>query len=479
VVELIQYAISNKLKVRVRGAAQSIPAAVFADGYNPPPGSAGENINIQLDQLRSFVIDAQNKRVTVGGGINLGFDPFDPSKASKEDNSNNLFYQLNQNGLAIANVPEETHQTISGYLSTGSSGGTMQHAIDDAVVSFRLVDGTGRVQTFSRSDNMDDAFYGLLVSMGLMGVITEVTLQCIPAFNIIGSEAITDVTATTFDFFGEGSTDKPSLQTYITNAEFSRTLWWPIDSLHRVIAWSARTMTAADYNSNTGTPTAFKPKPYAPLFPSWDMGTTIPSEFVASTGFQLIATWPDWAYVLLNLNPALPGASDNGAILAVEAMFPLMYPMLANMYFPVNTANKPAKTFWDYWLNSLPMDEVEFASNLFDLTYAEMWIPANLASKTVNALQDYYLKNGYQATSFYTVEILAAKKSNFWLSPAYGTDVIRINIMYFRRAITKPMDYFAQFWQLLKDNDIPFRPHWGKALPPPSSSTGANYVTAQ
>jgi D-arabinono-1,4-lactone oxidase len=463
VIELIEYAIQNKLQVRVRGAAQSVLGGVYADGFNPAGGAFGNNINIELDQMRGVSINKEKSQATVGGGCNLGFDPFDPSGVSAESDSNNLFFLLNQAGLAIPNVPEAIHQTVAGFISTGSAAGSMMHSFDEYILSLKIVDGTGKVNTFTKCDNADDQFYGAVVSMGLLGIITEVTLQCVPAFNITGKQTITKIEDCEFDFFGPGDV-KPSLQKYISDTEFSRLLWWPFQTLHRVISWKAKTMAPQDYNHDTGTPENFKPKPYQPLFPQI-AGTRLISETVAATGFQLIASWPDWFQDILGNSAAGDSIMEKKLIKFAELAFPYAYPLLTDLFFPVNTPVNPPQVFWDNWLGSLPMDKLEFSNNLFNLTYSEMWVPVDKTREVVNAMQKFYTDKGYSATGFYTVDIIAAKKSPFWLSPAYGTDVIRINILYFENSKVKPNDYYCQFWKLLNDNDIPFRPHWGKRLP--------------
>jgi hypothetical protein len=478
IVELIAYAAQNKLQVRVRGAAQSAKGSVFTDGFPTAKGSNdhGNNINIELDQFRAISIDEATMQVTVGGGCNLGVDPYDPSGQSEQD-SNNLFFQLNQKGLAIPNVPGAIHQTVAGFISTGSSGGSMQHSFDECILAIRIIDGTGKIQDFTKSADLDNPFYAVGVSMGLLGIITQVTLQCVPAFNIIGKESTTDVTDCEFNFFGTVTDARQTLESYVTNTEFSRTLWWPFKTLHRVISWRARTMATTDYNADTGTAQNFIPKPYKPIFPGLKIlgqETTLPTEAIASTGFQLLATWPDWLDDILGSNA---GADDIKS--KIELIFPYVYPLLTNLYFPVNTATKPAQIFWDNWLGSLPMDKAEFSNNLFDLTYCEMWVPANLISSVVNIMQGFY-DTGYSATGFYTVEILGAKKSNFWLSPAYAGDAIRINILYFNKSKVTPEEYFSQFWKLFDENPgnikIKFRPHWGKTLPDVSSAQGPAYL---
>ena len=469
IIELVEYAKRNHLQVRVQGAAQSETSSVFTDGFDQP---GSKNINIELDQLRRLELIAP-LTVVAGAGWNLGFNPFDPAGVSSEDDSNNLLRVLDKKwSLSIQNVPDAIHQTVGGFISTGSSAGTMQHSFDECILSVTIIDGTGALKVFNRSGNPQDDFFGVVVSMGLMGIITEVTLQCTPAFNIIGQEAVTAVSDCEFDFFGPDGGEKLSLKEFLTKTEFCRILWWPIKSLQRAIVWQSRIMEPHDHKERTG---RIRPQPYQPLFPKWfGLDTTFPSEFVAAKSFELIATWPNWLHDILGNDPEI-FALEKG----IRAIFPSIYPLLSDKYFPVNSPERPAQEFWSGWLDSLPMDKVEFSNNLFDLTYTEIWVAAGEATKTIRLLDEHYKRHGCSATGFYTVEVRAAPKSEFWLSPAYQQDSIRFNIMYFNKSIVKAEIYFAQFWHLLYNNQIDFRLHWGKKLPSPESETGATYLKAQ
>lgn len=473
VIDLINYALKNNLQVRVRGAAQCVTAAVYADGYNAATGAFGSNINMELDQMRTVTYDAATMQATVGGGCNLAWDPFDPSGTSKGDNTNNLLYQLNQRGWSIQNVPDAAHQTIAGYISTGSQAGSMQHSFDDCIVSIRLVDGTGTAKTFAKSANLNDPFYAVGVSMGLLGVITSVTLQCVPAFNIIGQEKVTKQTECDCDFFGSGSPAQPSLKDYLAKEEFARMLWWPFPTLQRMIAWKARTMQPADYNSQTGTPADFHPNPYQPVFPKL-FGSSLPAEAAAGTGYRVIANYPQWLYDIF-------GNSGDERFIesAINAIAPYLYPFMIDMYFPLSSAKNPVKQFWDYWNGSLPMDTIEFSNNMMSLVYTEFWIDAAAAETAVNAMENYYQSQGNSLVSYYTVEILGTKSSNFWMSPAYGRNSVRLNLMRFDVGTVTDITNYQAFWDLFKTQNIPFRLHWGKFLPPTSVAANPAYFASQ
>jgi hypothetical protein len=70
-----------------------------------------------------------------------------------------------------------------------------------------------------------------------------------------------------------------------------------------------------------------------------------------------------------------------------------------------------------------------------------------------------------QAGKIVFYQLISSSRNIYFTSPAYGDDAVRINILYFQKSNVIPADYFQQFWDLLNKNNIPFRPHWGKALP--------------
>lgn len=465
VIALIRHARANRLQVRVRGAAQSVPTGVFADEV-----PKGRNINIQLDKLRGVTFDKERMRVTVQGGTNLHVDPRDPTSSER----NGLYFQLNKRGWALPNVPAAAHQTVAGFLATGSAGGSTRHSFDECVVAITLIDGTGERRTFTRTTDKNDPFYAMGSAMGLMGVVTAVTLQCVPGFNVIGSQATLPIGSLPLNFLGKAGVKKPSVAKYFANKEYARMLWWPFRSVQRMITWDAHTMRPADYKpKTTGTVKKFKPKPYQPTFPAF-MGSTLPARIIAAYGYLLIGTWPDWLVAIMG-----KGKPTEETEQLVEGVFPSLYPKLLNMFFPETTRKNPPQQFWDNWSGALEMDQVEFSDELFNMVYTEIWVDLKDADRLVQAFQSHYQADGTKATWFYCVEILGGKSSDFWMSPGYGRDSLRLSINWWARNSERTMDYYQQFWDLLYQKGIPFRLHWGKYLPPPSSRTGASYLQKQ
>ncbi|BDS10171.1 FAD-binding protein [Aureispira anguillae] len=271
IIELIKTAQTEGLKIRVRGSAHSVKKAIYTN--SPPTPTTG--INIMLDQYRAVFIDSENMTVTCQAGVNLGKDPYDPSGTSTVENS--LLYQLDQAGLALPDLGGIRHQTVAGFLATGSSGGSLNYDLGDSIEAIRLIDGTGSIHTFSKTDPDPSKFYAAGVSMGLLGIVTQVTFKCTERYHIMGSEAITTLVDAEMDLLGSGTATHPSYEDFLRNApladgsrnpqlaEYSRILWWPQKGVNHIVSWKAHRMIASDYTSQTGTAEDFNRRPYVEM----------------------------------------------------------------------------------------------------------------------------------------------------------------------------------------------------------------------
>lgn len=450
IVELIRYARAHDLNVRVRGSAHSVPRAI----YTGPAGTEG--INLILGRLRRLTFDDDRRQVTVQAGCNLGMDPKDPARASTFENG--LFWQLNQRGWAVPDMGGIIHQTVGGFLSTGSAGGSLQHSIYDSVVAVRLIDGTGRVHVLRRppGDAADDPFFAAVISMGLLGVVTEVTFQCLPKYHVRGNEVVSGVDSAPFRPFDAG---QAGLEAYLRRTEHARILWWPQRGVGKCVTWQAGRMQADDYNDDTGRADAFRPKPYHLLQPI--LGSRTFAQHLASTVFDVFA-------------PLNPPAAANAVERVVEDTLAPVFPTVVNGFLETDEDTPgQGRRFWDEWWKALPMDN-EADDDLVPTQFTELWIPASRTRDVMVALRDHYGAGGYGATGTYACEIYAAKASPFWMSPAFGQDVLRIDLFWYARNQGDPAQvYYPQFWQLL-DRFEP-RYHWGKHLPTQPAALRARY----
>jgi L-gulono-1,4-lactone dehydrogenase len=91
-------------------------------------------------------------------------------------------------GLAMPNLGDIDAQTISGAISTGTHGtGARLGGIATAVAGLDLVLADGSVISCS-DDKNPDLFAAAAVSLGALGIISTVTLACVPAFTLAADE---------------------------------------------------------------------------------------------------------------------------------------------------------------------------------------------------------------------------------------------------------------------------------------------------
>jgi FAD-linked oxidoreductase len=91
-------------------------------------------------------------------------------------------------GLAMANLGDIDAQTVSGAISTGTHGtGAGLGGIATQVAGLELVLADGSVVSCS-PDQRPELFGAARVSIGALGVLSSVTLQCVPAFTLAADE---------------------------------------------------------------------------------------------------------------------------------------------------------------------------------------------------------------------------------------------------------------------------------------------------
>ena len=92
-------------------------------------------------------------------------------------------------GLSMKNQGDIDAQTIAGAIATGTHGSGIDFgSLSSAVRGARLVTGTGEVLDIDES--RPDLLHAAQVSVGLLGVITRVTLDVMPAYRLKESNRI-------------------------------------------------------------------------------------------------------------------------------------------------------------------------------------------------------------------------------------------------------------------------------------------------
>jgi FAD-linked oxidoreductase len=103
---------------------------------------------------------------------------------------------MNEIGRAFPNLPDIVDQTLAGSFSTATHGtGQNLTALHDYIHAFKLVTANGDLLEVSRG-SYPDLFAAGKVSLGALGVISEYTVETVPAFNlrrIVSAEPVESV----------------------------------------------------------------------------------------------------------------------------------------------------------------------------------------------------------------------------------------------------------------------------------------------
>jgi hypothetical protein len=512
-VTLVKRAYQEGRELRVRGAAHSVSHAIYTDPLagmrnhveqqSPPPG---DNLNVMLDQYISFeVVDAERLLVRADAGIHLGRDPSDPTGTSTLENS--LLYQLWRDyGWTLSDTGGITHQTVSGFTATGSSGGSLQFSVNDNLWAFRVIDGTGEIYEVSRDDPDPDLFYSMSPNMGLLGVVSKITLKCVPTFNIAGQEAITTIEGSAIDMFGDGSGGRPSLERFLKDAEYARVEWWPQRGGERVLTWQAQQIRPQ---------LGFIPVRYEEFGDRPEVSEVLISIFYTILGNlddlklaipKLQDTFAQFETVLAEALETVKGLGKAGEILAefiakaleigvdaailflqpfgplIKHEIPSFFPLVLNAFTPLDSSKKgmqkgEPQAFHDWAWQGLPMDN-QASDVLVPTEFTEAWVPLPYTQRVMALLNDWFTEprnahEAYRRTGTYAWELYSAMPTPFWMAASHtdGADewtegVFRIDLYWFAANAGDPaVVFYPRFWQLLRDNGIPFRLHWGKFQP--------------
>lgn len=87
-------------------------------------------------------------------------------------------------GLALRNQGDIDTQTIAGAVATATHGsGRTLPSFSAALAGARIVDGIGNLVAITREETPDE-LAALQTSIGLMGIMTEVTIDVVPAYDL-------------------------------------------------------------------------------------------------------------------------------------------------------------------------------------------------------------------------------------------------------------------------------------------------------
>lgn len=150
-------------------AAAGVGVSTAGAGHSFTPIVETDGILLDLDRLRGITnIDPDSLLVTAGPRTSIA--EFGPP--------------LWEAGLSLANQGDIDAQAIAGAIATATHGsGRRQPSFSSALAGCRLVDGAGDLVTVSSTSN-PDLLPAVQTSVGVLGIMTEVTIKVVPAYQL-------------------------------------------------------------------------------------------------------------------------------------------------------------------------------------------------------------------------------------------------------------------------------------------------------
>ena len=179
---------------RLVATSEHVRALGTGHSFNRIADSPGDLVSL-AELPRAMDIDSAGSRVKVSAGIHYG----------------ELASHLNRAGFALPNLASLPHISVAGACATGTHGsGDANGGLATAVSAMEMVTADGDLVTISRDAGgfrgdgiredrlrkerrqdrspgdgfQGDDFHGAVVGLGALGVVTSLTLDVVPAFEI-------------------------------------------------------------------------------------------------------------------------------------------------------------------------------------------------------------------------------------------------------------------------------------------------------
>ncbi len=380
-------------------AKEGLTVRALGSGHSFTPAAATSGVALDLSGWTGVVnTDLDSGLITVRSGTTI-----------KELNAT-----LDTLGLAMANLGDIDAQTVSGAISTGTHGtGAGLGGIATQVAGLELVLADGSVVSCSEDEN-PDLFSAARVSVGALGVLSTVTLQCVPAFTLAADErpmALEEVLAR----FGEFAAGNDHFEFY----------WFPYGKNALV-------------KRNNRIPRGDDP-PYPPAARPMAK-TAIVSSARNSAVPSPMPRWRRFFEYEVMENAAFGALCRTGR--AVPAT--------------IKPLNRLAAATLSKRTYSAPSHEVFVTPRRVRFVESEYAVPRESLLDVLAELRAGV--TGLADPVMFPVEVRVAAADDIWLSTAYGRDSAYVAI---HQYVGLPYtDYFRLFESIA--TSVGGRPHWGK-----------------
>jgi alditol oxidase len=159
-VDEVRQAVKSSAKLRALGSRHSFNSIADSNA-----------VQISLARLDQIDLDEKARRVTVGAGIKYG----------------QLAPVIDAKGWALHNLASLPHISVAGAIATATHGSGLRNGnLATAVEGLELIAADGEMIEITREKD-GDRFLGGVVALGALGVVTRVTLEVQPTYQVAQS----------------------------------------------------------------------------------------------------------------------------------------------------------------------------------------------------------------------------------------------------------------------------------------------------
>ncbi|KAG0371699.1 hypothetical protein BGX24_001311 [Mortierella sp. AD032] len=370
-------------------------------GHSPSDLACTDGFMINTDKLNNIIkVDDDKMTITVQAGMKL----------------HKLHDILELHDLAMSNLGSISDQSVAGIMSTATHGtGAEYPSMCASVLALTLITATGETISCSKTERAD-IFNAAVCSLGALGIITRMTLQCEAAFRLENKQEpakLNDVLS--------------NLDSIIHSAEHVRLWWYP--HTDNVVVWRA----------NRTTKEISRPA----------------------------ASWRTSQWFSVHLYEGL---------LYACRFIPRLIPTLSRFMFwatqskPIERVDTSVKVFnfdclFHQYVNewSIPWSRTAEALKALDQFIESGIVKEDIKEVASSTEATKKANNEAPLKVHFPIEIRFVKQDDVWLSPAYGVDSCYIGIIMYR-PYGKAVPY-KRFWAGYEKIMASFdgRPHWAKA----------------
>jgi len=386
-------------------AADGLPVRPLGSGHSFTSAAATAGVALDLSRWSGITAaDTQTGLVTVRAGTTL----------------RTLNAELGGLGLAMANLGDIDAQTLAGALSTGTHGtGARLGGLATQVEALDLVLADGSLVTCSAASRPE--LFAARVGLGALGVITSVTLRCVPSFTLAADERPVPVDEVLEQF--------DSLAAANDHFEF---YWFPYG--RQALVKRNNRLSPGDRDPKAPGSPGSPAGPVAAPMPGWRRGRPAGPVVAAMPGWRRF-----WEFEVME-NAAF------GTLCRLGRARPSLIPVLNRFSSAALSSRSYADVSHRVFVTPR---RVRFVESEYAVPRESLLHVLGELRRQVPRLDDPVM---------FPVEVRVASADDIWLSTAYGRDTAYVAIHQYTGLPYR--SYFDLFESIVAS--VAGRPHWGK-----------------